>query len=99
MIGIELCPEAVEDAKFNADSNGTYELNGTNLMVRTFNRSISSPGISNVEYHCGKAEDVIVKTTTALDEEKSQVLAILDPPRAGCRTYQIHHCGLFSYVE
>jgi tRNA/tmRNA/rRNA uracil-C5-methylase (TrmA/RlmC/RlmD family) len=44
------------------------------------------PGISNVEYHCGKAEDVIVKTTMALDEEESQVIAILDPPRAGCRT-------------
>ena len=62
VIGIELCPEAVEDAKFNAESNG----------------------ISNVEYHCGKAEDVIVKTTMALDEEESQVIAILDPPRAGC---------------
>ncbi|CAB4027662.1 tRNA (uracil-5-)-methyltransferase homolog A, partial [Paramuricea clavata] len=62
VIGIELCQEAVEDAKFNAESNG----------------------LSNVEYHCGKAEDVIVKTTMALDEEESQVIAILDPPRAGC---------------
>ena len=42
-----------------------------------------------MEYHCGKAEDVIVKTTMALDEEESQVIAILDPPRAGCRTYLI----------
>ncbi|XP_028408416.1 tRNA (uracil-5-)-methyltransferase homolog A-like isoform X2 [Dendronephthya gigantea] len=62
VIGIELCQEAVEDAKFNAQLNG----------------------ISNVEYHCGKAEDVIVKTTIALDEEDSEVIAILDPPRAGC---------------
>ena len=51
-------------------------------------------GISNAEYHCGKAEDVIVKTTTMLDEEESQVIAILDPPRPGCRTYTF----LSSYI-
>ncbi|XP_020784009.1 tRNA (uracil-5-)-methyltransferase homolog A [Boleophthalmus pectinirostris] len=59
VIGIELCQEAVEDAKVNAKLNE----------------------LSNIEFHCGKAEDVfpnILSGTVA-----SNLIAIVDPPRAG----------------
>ncbi|XP_061674603.1 tRNA (uracil-5-)-methyltransferase homolog A [Syngnathoides biaculeatus] len=59
VIGIELCQEAVEDAKVNAKLNG----------------------LSNVEFHCGKAEDLFPNILSALVSPK--VTAIVDPPRAG----------------
>lgn len=59
VIGIELCQEAVEDAKVNAKLNG----------------------LSNVEFHCGKAEDVFPNVLSAL--VSPSVTAIVDPPRAG----------------
>nr|XP_033474729.1 tRNA (uracil-5-)-methyltransferase homolog A [Epinephelus lanceolatus] len=59
VIGIELCQEAVEDAKVNAKLNG----------------------LSNVEFHCGKAEDVFPNILNAL--VSPNVTAIVDPPRAG----------------
>ncbi|XP_029295426.1 tRNA (uracil-5-)-methyltransferase homolog A [Cottoperca gobio] len=59
VIGIEMCHEAVEDAKVNAKLNG----------------------LTNVEFHCGKAEDVFPNIVNAL--VSSNVTAIVDPPRAG----------------
>uniref|UniRef100_A0A3Q4G481 tRNA (uracil(54)-C(5))-methyltransferase n=1 Tax=Neolamprologus brichardi TaxID=32507 RepID=A0A3Q4G481_NEOBR len=59
VIGIEMCQEAVEDAKVNAKLNG----------------------LSNVEFHCGKAEDVFPNILNAV--VSSSVTAIVDPPRAG----------------
>uniref|UniRef100_A0AAQ5YV19 tRNA (uracil(54)-C(5))-methyltransferase n=1 Tax=Amphiprion ocellaris TaxID=80972 RepID=A0AAQ5YV19_AMPOC len=59
VIGIELCQEAVEDAKVNAKLNG----------------------LSNVEFHCGKAEDVFPNILNAL--VSPNITAIVDPPRAG----------------
>lgn len=59
VIGIELCQEAVEDAKMNAKLND----------------------LSNVEFHCGKAEDVFPNILNAL--VSPNVTAIVDPPRAG----------------
>lgn len=59
VIGIELCQEAVEDAKVNAKLNG----------------------LSNVEFHCGKAEDVFPNILNGL--VSPSVTAIVDPPRAG----------------
>lgn len=59
VIGIELCQEAVEDAKVNAQLNG----------------------LTNVEFHCGKAEDVFPNILNAV--VSSNVTAIVDPPRAG----------------
>ena len=41
------------------------------------------PGITNVKFICGKAEDVIIDTTSNLKE--ASVVGIVDPPRAGCR--------------
>ncbi|XP_046277002.1 tRNA (uracil-5-)-methyltransferase homolog A isoform X3 [Marmota monax] len=59
VIGIELCQEAVEDARVNAHAN---ELN-------------------NVEFHCGRAEDLVPTLVCRLASQ--QLVAILDPPRAG----------------
>lgn len=59
VIGIELCQEAVEDAKANAEANG----------------------LTNVEFHCGKAEDVFSTVLNAV--VSPNVTAIVDPPRAG----------------
>ncbi|XP_026066690.1 tRNA (uracil-5-)-methyltransferase homolog A-like [Carassius auratus] len=59
VIGIELCQEAVEDAKANAKANG----------------------LTNVEFHCGKAEDVFPTVLNAV--MSPNVTAIVDPPRAG----------------
>jgi tRNA/tmRNA/rRNA uracil-C5-methylase (TrmA/RlmC/RlmD family) len=58
--GIELNEDAINDAKFNAQSNG----------------------ISNIEFIQGKAEDVISNVLENLD---SELVAIIDPPRAGLR--------------
>uniref|UniRef100_A0A669EUF0 tRNA (uracil(54)-C(5))-methyltransferase n=1 Tax=Oreochromis niloticus TaxID=8128 RepID=A0A669EUF0_ORENI len=59
VIGIEMCQEAVEDAKVNAKLNG----------------------LSNVEFHCGKAEDVFPNILNAV--VSPSVTAVVDPPRAG----------------
>ncbi|XP_077097202.1 tRNA (uracil-5-)-methyltransferase homolog A [Siphateles boraxobius] len=59
VIGIELCQEAVQDAKVNAEANG----------------------LTNVEFLCGKAEDVLPTVLNAV--VSPNVTAIVDPPRAG----------------
>ncbi|XP_032561845.1 tRNA (uracil-5-)-methyltransferase homolog A [Chiroxiphia lanceolata] len=59
VIGIELCQEAVQDAKANAQIN---ELN-------------------NVEFYCGKAEDVVPSLMNVLAPQN--LVTIVDPPRAG----------------
>ncbi|NXN39508.1 TRM2A methyltransferase, partial [Rhinoptilus africanus] len=59
VIGIELCQEAVQDAKVNAQIN---ELN-------------------NIEFHCGKAEDIVPSLINLLAHQNP--ITIVDPPRAG----------------
>uniref|UniRef100_A0A8C0BTB6 tRNA (uracil(54)-C(5))-methyltransferase n=1 Tax=Buteo japonicus TaxID=224669 RepID=A0A8C0BTB6_9AVES len=59
VIGIELCQEAVQDAKVNAQIN---ELN-------------------NIEFHCGKAEDIVPSLINILAPQN--LITIVDPPRAG----------------
>lgn len=59
VVGIELCPEAVEDARVNAQENG----------------------LSNVEFHCGRAEELLPALVSRLAAQP--LTAILDPPRAG----------------
>ncbi|KAF3813701.1 tRNA (uracil-5-)-methyltransferase homolog A [Mirounga leonina] len=59
VVGIELCQEAVEDARVNARNNE----------------------LSNVEFHCGRAEDLVPALVSRLASQ--QLVAILDPPRAG----------------
>ncbi|XP_041059333.1 tRNA (uracil-5-)-methyltransferase homolog A [Carcharodon carcharias] len=59
VIGIEMCQEAIEDAKVNAELNG----------------------LSNVEFLCGKAEDLFPTVINSLTSQN--LVAIVDPPRAG----------------
>ncbi|KGL84439.1 tRNA (uracil-5-)-methyltransferase A, partial [Tinamus guttatus] len=59
VIGVELCQEAVQDARVNAQMN---ELN-------------------NVEFHCGKAEDIVPSLINILAPQN--LITIVDPPRAG----------------
>uniref|UniRef100_A0ACB8FYH9 tRNA methyltransferase 2 n=1 Tax=Sphaerodactylus townsendi TaxID=933632 RepID=A0ACB8FYH9_9SAUR len=59
VIGIELCEEAVEDARANAQLNE----------------------LSNVEFHKGKAEDLVPHLLNSL--ELQDFITIVDPPRAG----------------
>jgi hypothetical protein len=42
-----------------------------------------SPELSNVEFHCGRAEDLVPALVNRLASQ--QLVAILDPPRAGLR--------------
>ena len=69
--GIEVIPEAIEDAKRNAERNG----------------------ISNAEFYCGKAEEVLPefyekkrKTVVGGDDGSSlhPDVIVVDPPRKGC---------------
>ncbi|XP_054707728.1 tRNA (uracil-5-)-methyltransferase homolog A-like [Uloborus diversus] len=59
VIGIEMCPEAVENARLNAEKNN----------------------LSNVQFMCGKAEDVILNAIKDCDSD--EIIAVVDPPRAG----------------
>uniref|UniRef100_A0A8C4UWL5 tRNA (uracil(54)-C(5))-methyltransferase n=1 Tax=Falco tinnunculus TaxID=100819 RepID=A0A8C4UWL5_FALTI len=59
VIGIELCQEAVQDAKVNAQINE----------------------LSNIEFHCGKAEDIVPSLINILAPQN--LVTIVDPPRAG----------------
>ncbi|XP_043571360.1 tRNA (uracil-5-)-methyltransferase homolog A isoform X4 [Chiloscyllium plagiosum] len=59
VIGIEMCQEAIEDAKVNAELNG----------------------LSNVEFLCGKAEDLFPTVINSLTSQN--LVAVVDPPRAG----------------
>lgn len=122
MIGIELCQEAVEDAKVNAKLNGkrpdnvklppaicAWNVNVVRsvmtgldvilcLFVWAFLLSFFVyvlfwsvfhvfvfEGLSNVEFHCGKAEDVFPNVLSAL--VSTNITAIVDPPRAGLREW------------
>ncbi|KAF2977377.1 hypothetical protein EK904_006284, partial [Melospiza melodia maxima] len=59
VIGIELCQEAVQDAKANAQINE----------------------LSNIEFYCGKAEDIVPSLMNVLAPQN--LITIVDPPRAG----------------
>ncbi|XP_072207134.1 tRNA (uracil-5-)-methyltransferase homolog A [Excalfactoria chinensis] len=59
VIGIELCQEAVQDARANAQMNE----------------------LSNIEFHCGKAEDIVPSLINVLAPQN--LITIVDPPRAG----------------
>ncbi|KAM3178311.1 hypothetical protein ACTXT7_002810 [Hymenolepis weldensis] len=60
VVGIELIPSAVQNAKRNAEING----------------------IKNAEFYAGRAEELLKNLMKTLPKDK-EVIAILDPPRAG----------------
>lgn len=71
VLGIEIIPDAIKDAKQNAIKND----------------------ITNCEFFVGKAEDIllpVIQRTT-----KSNITAIVDPPRAGLRKL-LHINNIYS---
>lgn len=44
-----------------------------------------STELSNVEFHCGRAEDLVPALVSRMASQ--QLVAILDPPRAGLREW------------
>lgn len=60
VIGVEIVPEAIEDAKHNAKLNG----------------------MENVDFYCGKAEEVIPRLYK--EEGITADVVVVDPPRKGC---------------
>ncbi|KAL5110577.1 hypothetical protein TcWFU_006846 [Taenia crassiceps] len=60
VIGVELMPSAIENAKMNAKLNG----------------------ITNAHFYAGKAELLLKDLMRNLPEDK-EIIAVLDPPRAG----------------
>jgi 23S rRNA (uracil1939-C5)-methyltransferase len=68
VVGIEVVPQAIADARDNAERNG----------------------ISNVDFLCGKAEDLIGKWRGTID------IAVLNPPRKGCEPVFLKQLILLS---
>jgi tRNA (uracil-5-)-methyltransferase len=89
VVGVELCADAIQDARRNARANG----------------------ITNAEFQCGKAEDLLPSLLPSLSG--SECVAIVDPPRPGLHVNvlkglracsSLHHliyvsCNPSSWVE
>mgnify|MGYP002520572841 CR=1 FL=1 len=68
--GVEIVPQAIEDAKCNAALNQ----------------------ISNVEFFCGKAEEVVPEFFAKRNEDQGSHpdVVVVDPPRKGCDQVLLH---------
>ncbi|XP_064620484.1 tRNA (uracil-5-)-methyltransferase homolog A-like [Lineus longissimus] len=75
VIGIDICQEAINDAKVNAGLNG----------------------VKNVEYHCGKAEDVLPEVIRNLFTR--DIIAVVDPPRAGLHQRVIQSIRRYGAID
>ncbi|GAA5797290.1 hypothetical protein HPULCUR_002671 [Helicostylum pulchrum] len=85
VIGIEMVPEAIVDAKVNAELNGTCVYIYIYIYIYILMRVCTKlffyfADIKNVTYYASKVEDKINVVTDAVNEE---VIAVLDPPRNG----------------
>lgn len=61
MVGVEIIPQAIQDAEFNAQANA----------------------ITNCKFYAGNCDDYIRKFV--YENRDDDLLAIIDPPRAGLR--------------
>ena len=89
VIGVEIIENAVEDAKANAQLNGEFKHLCFSALVfswiKTHSNVIScSAGVTNAQFVCGKAEDIIVDVFKNMPR-KTKIIGIMDPPRAGLR--------------
>lgn len=64
VVGVEIVPQAIEDAAYNAQANG----------------------VANCAFHAGNCDDYIRKFVHD-SVDGGDLLAIIDPPRAGLREY------------
>lgn len=53
------------------------------LVKKLIQHVLVFEGLTNVEFHCGKAEDIFPNILSSV--VSSNVTAIVDPPRAGLR--------------
>lgn len=89
VIGVEIIENAVEDAKANAQLNGEFKrLVSVPLLFSWLNSDSNviscSVGVTNAQFVCGKAEDIIVDVFKNMPR-KTKIIGIMDPPRAGLR--------------
>lgn len=73
VVGVEIIPQAIKDADFNATANG----------------------ISNCKFYAGNCDDYIRKFV--YENRDDDLLAIIDPPRAGLREY--NRGGMYFDLE
>ena len=55
------------------------------ILITYLRSAVFFPGIENVSYHCCSVQDIISRVLHSLSSP--DVVAIVDPPRAGLRTY------------
>jgi tRNA (uracil-5-)-methyltransferase len=79
VVGIEMIPEAIVDAKANALMNSKY----FNNLFKRICINIDLIDITNVQYYASKVEE---KIDIVANEKNEEVVAILDPPRNGVHT-------------
>lgn len=79
VVGIEMIPEAIVDAKANALINSKY----LNDLFKHICINFNFIDITNVQYYASKVEEKIDIVT---NEKNEEVVAILDPPRNGVHT-------------
>lgn len=87
VIGVEIIENAVEDAKANAQLNGEIKRVAFSCLVIWVihsNVMSCSAGVTNAQFVCGKAEDIIVDVFKNMPR-KTKIIGIMDPPRAGLR--------------
>lgn len=85
VIGVEIIENAVEDAKANAQLNGEFKRPASvPLLLRLILMLSCSAGVTNAQFVCGKAEDIIVDVFKNMPR-KTKIIGIMDPPRAGLR--------------
>jgi len=79
VVGVEMVPEAVEDARFNATLNGRISLSVTSWRENEKRglTAVFGVDLKNVEFIAGKVEDNI----DVFRRENESIVAILDPPR------------------
>lgn len=82
VIGIELSPSAVENAKINAKLNGMFSFPRKSFSLQLADFCSFCVGITNAQFYSGKAEIVLKDLIRTLPEDR-EIVAVLDPPRAG----------------
>jgi tRNA (uracil-5-)-methyltransferase len=89
IIGVEMMPDAVLDAKANATRNGFPQDTAERRDART----------PVVEFHAGKAEEVLPRLLDASQFGNRRVVAVCDPPRAGMHPTVIRAIRMCSAIS
>jgi len=74
LLGVDYLNESLLDLKFRISPLAFFQAN-------TKGAEAELNGLKNVEYHCGKAEEILPNLLKRFINDK--VVAIVDPPRAG----------------